>query len=145
MIKKDDILGQLDQCNADYAFPMLDNGYVYPAGSKLTAYRDDERWVLIVEVIGFNYRDGGHNGISNCLHIYGNCLDYAPGIQNENFLFLTDDARDSETFDDEEYFYLNPESSNFTLREQSLPIIHDRNKYIASGINLEDSEKIKSL
>lgn len=124
---------------------MLDNGYVYPAGTKLTAYRDDKRWVLIIEVIGFSYRAGGHDGISNCLHIYGNCLKYAPGTQDENFLNPTSDASDCETFDEEENFYLNPKCSKFTLRGKSFPIIHDRKKYIASGIEIEDDEKINAF
>ena len=145
MIKKEEILEQLNQCNSDYTFPTLDNGYIYPAGTKLTAYRDDKRWALIIEAIGFNYRGGGHNGISNCLHIYGNCLNYSSGTQNENFLYLTNDSKGCETFDDEEWFYLNPKCSNFTLREQTLPIIHDRNQYITSGIDLEDSEKISAF
>ncbi len=145
MIKKEEILEQLDKCNSDFNFPMLDNGYVYPAGTKLTAYRDDKRWVLIIEAIGFSYRGGGHNGISNCLHIYGNCLNYSPGTQDENFLYLTNDSQDCETFDNEEYFYLNPKCSNFILREQTLSIIHDRNQYTTSGIELEDGEKINAF
>jgi len=145
MIKKEEILRQLDQCNSTYTFPMLDNGYVYPAGTKLTAYRDSQRWVLIIEAVGFSYRGGGHNGISNCLHVYGNCLNYAPGTLNENFLSLTNDSDECETFDDEEFFYLNPNCPSFILRGEHFPIIHDRSKYTASGINLEDDERIKAF
>ena len=70
--RTEEILNQLDRCNAEYTFPMLDNGYVYLAGTKLTAYRDDECWAIVIEVIGFSYRGGGNNGISNYLHIFGN-------------------------------------------------------------------------
>lgn len=145
MIKISEVLNQLDQCNSEYTFPMLDNGYVYLAGTKLSAYRDDNRWVIIIEVIGFNYRGGGHNGISNCLHIYGNCLTYPSGIRNENFLYLTDNANDCNTFDDEEYFYLNPKCSNFKLRNEILPVIHDKQKYRSLGIELEDKTKISAF
>ncbi|CAN5384008.1 hypothetical protein BH20BAC1_BH20BAC1_23740 [soil metagenome] len=86
MYRAEEILNQLNKCNSEYTFPMLDNGYVYPAGTKLTAYRDDERWVIVIGAIGFSYRGGGHNGITNCLHVYGNCLKYEPGTQNENLL-----------------------------------------------------------
>ena len=145
MSKASEILNQLDQCNSDYTFPMLDNSYVYPAGTKLSAYRDDNRWVIIIEVIGFNYRGGGHNGISNCLHIYGNCLTYPPGTVNENFLTLTDNANNCSTFDEEEYFYLNPKCSHFRLRNEVLPIIHDRHKYNSLGIELEDETRVNAF
>lgn len=145
MIEATDILAQLDMCNSEYTFPMLDNGYVYPAGTKLTAYRDDKRWAIIIEVIGFSYRGGGHNGISNCLHIYGNCLQYGPGTRNENFIHLTDDANNCTTFDDEEYFYLNPKCTAFTLRGQTLPLYQDRELYKNYGIEIEDSERINAF
>lgn len=144
-MKAEEILNQLDQCNSEYTFPMLDNGNVYPAGTKLTAYRDDKRWVLIIEVIGFSYRGGGHNGISNCLHVYGNCLNYQPGTQNENFIYLTDDSTDCETFDNEEFFYLNPDCSNFLLRNEITRTIHDRNKYFSHNIILQDEERINAF
>lgn len=116
MNRAEEILNQLDKCNSDYVFPMLDNGYIYPSGTKLTAYRDEQRWVIVIEVVGFNYRGGGHNGIYNCLHVFGNCLSYEPGTNSENFLNLTDDANNLSTFDEEEYFYLNPDWTHFTLR-----------------------------
>lgn len=145
MIETKEILAQLDKCNSEYTFPMLDNGYVYPAGTKLTAYRDDKRWVIVIEAIGFSYRGGGHNGISNCLHIYGNCLSYEPGTRNENFLYLTDDANNCNTFDNEEYFYLNPDCKTFLLRDQVLPLHQDRDFYENSGIEIEDHERINAF
>lgn len=143
-MKAEEILSQLDERHS-YTFPMLDNGYIYLAGTKLTAYRDQKRWVLIIEVIGFNYRGGGHNGISNCLHVYGNCLSYRPGMRNENFLSLTADSPDCETFDTEESFYLNPNASTFILRNEVRPVIHDRDKYFSNNIILEDEERINAF
>ncbi|HZH96240.1 MAG TPA: hypothetical protein VEY06_10160 [Flavisolibacter sp.] len=145
MIKREKILDQLDKCSSEFTFPMLDNGYVYPAGTKLTAYRDDKRWVIIIEAIGFNYRGGGHNGIANCLHVYGNCLSYKPGTRNENFLYLTDDADDCSTFDEEESFYLNPACDSFKLRGSILPLIQDRNQYKSLGIDIEDETRINAF
>lgn len=145
MNQTEEILNQLDKCSSEYTFPMLDNGYVYLAGTKLTAYRDDKRWVIVIETIGFSYRGGGHNGISNCLYIYGNCLSYDPGTQNENFIYLTEDANNCNTFDDEEYFYLNPGCSNFILRDQILPLYHDRELYKAAGIEIEDPTRINAF
>jgi len=141
----DEVLSQLDKCNAKYTFPMLDNGYVYPAGTRLTAYRDEHRWVIIIEAIGFNYRGMGHNGILNCLHVFGNCLEYPPGTKNENFLRITDDLDICSTFDDEENFYLNSKCENFSLRGDTLPIIHERGKYESYGIQLEDEDSVNAF
>ena len=145
MNRTEEILNQLDKYNAEYTFPMLDNGYVYPAGTKLTAYRDDECWAIVIEVIGFSYRGGGNNGISNCLHIFGNCLGYEPGIQNENFIHMLDDAKDSSTFDDEKYFYLNSECVSFTLRGVNYPIPHKLETYKSARINIEDDTRINAF
>ena len=145
MIQANEILDHLDKCSSEYTFPMLDNGYVYPAGTKLSAYRDNERWVIVIETIGFSYRGGGHNGISNCLHIYGNCLSYEPGIQNDNFIQMTGDANSCNTFDDEEYFYLNPACNSFVLRHQVYPLYQDRELYKTYGIEIEDSSRINAF
>lgn len=126
MISSEDVLQQLNECSEHYTFPMLDNGYIYPAGAKMTVYRDETRWVIVIEAIGFSYRGGGHNGITNCLHVFGNCLTYQPGTDNNNFLYVTSESPDGDTFDDEEYFKLNPSSKTFLLRGRVTPLEHDR-------------------
>jgi len=145
MFTAKEILDQLDNCCTDFTFPMLDNGYVYLAGTKLSAYWDESRWVLIIEIIGFSYRGCGHNGITNCLHVYGNCLDHEPGTRNENFLYLTGDADDGKTFDDDQEFFLNPETTLFLLRNEKTAIVHDPDAYTKAGIVLEDEEKITAF
>ena len=137
-----EILKQLDKCAEDFTFPMLDNGYVYPIHSKMTAYRDEKRWALIIEVIGFNYRGGGHDGISNCLHIFGNYIDTKPGTDNANFLCLTDDSADNSTFDEEYLESLNPKAKTMLLRGKELSINHNREFYLNKGIELEEEDKI---
>jgi hypothetical protein len=42
-----EILTQLDDCAAEFAFPMLDNGYVYPADVRLHAFGNTEKWAMI--------------------------------------------------------------------------------------------------
>ncbi|WP_324027814.1 hypothetical protein QSV08_07675 [Maribacter sp. BPC-D8] len=136
------ILTQLDMCAEDFSFPMLDNGYVYPICSKLKAFRDEKRWVLIIEVIGYNYRAAGHFGISNCLHIFGNCIKSEPGTDNENFLYLTDNSLDFPTFNAEYGDYLNPKAKTMLLRNNQISINHNREFYLDKGIQLEEDGKI---
>ena len=68
-----------------------------------------------------------------------------PGTRNENFIYLTDDANNCNTFDEEEHFYLNPDCSSFFLRGQILPLYQDRDLYIASGIQIEDQTRINAF
>ena len=53
-----DILAALDQCCESFTFPMLDNGYVYPAATRLSPYRSAEDWAMVIEVFGFSPRAG---------------------------------------------------------------------------------------
>ncbi|HEY4064169.1 MAG TPA: hypothetical protein VGM30_19820 [Puia sp.] len=138
-----DILLQLDQCAGEFTFPMLDNGYVYPVSSRLTAYRDENRWALIIEVFGFNVRAGGHDGIDNCLHIFGNCLPFEPGTNNSNFLYVTADSGEGPTFDEEYGNTLNPGIGNMLLRGQTIPVSSDPAFYRLRGIEPEDPSNIR--
>ena len=76
-----DIQKQLDDCARQDQFPMLDNGFLYPAAVRLHGYRDERRWAIIIEQLGFSPQTGGHGGIINCLYRYGNCLKSAPGLE----------------------------------------------------------------
>jgi hypothetical protein len=53
-----EILSILDQCCENYSFPMLDNGYFYLAGTRLSLYRSTEDWAMVFELFGFSPRTG---------------------------------------------------------------------------------------
>jgi hypothetical protein len=116
-----DILTQLDKCAEEFVFPMLDNGYIALADVRLSAYRDPVRWALIIEVLGFSVRGGAHNGISNCLHVYGNCLKRPPGTANGDSLYSTADAPPIPVFcDDGEE--VEREATTISIRGRVVPI-----------------------
>lgn len=52
------ILFILDKCCESFTFPMLDNGYVYPAATRLSLYRSPQDWAIVIEVFGFSPRAG---------------------------------------------------------------------------------------
>lgn len=52
----EDILAVLDRCCDTAAFPMLDNGYVYLAATRLSLYRSVTNWAMVIEVFGFSPR-----------------------------------------------------------------------------------------
>lgn len=50
------VMGVLDNCAKAFTFPALDNGYVYLAAARLSAFRSPSAWWLVVEVFGFSPR-----------------------------------------------------------------------------------------
>src|SRR5690606_6139407 len=58
MASATEILRILDQCCESYTFPMLDNGYVYPAASRLSTHHASDNWALVFELFGYSPRAG---------------------------------------------------------------------------------------
>jgi hypothetical protein len=54
----DEILEALDQGARDFTFPMLDNGYVYLAASRLSIFSSADDWAVVFEIFGFSPRTG---------------------------------------------------------------------------------------
>lgn len=117
-----EILQQLDDCARAFTFPMLDNGYVYLADTRLTAYRDESCWAVVIQVLGYSIRQGWHDGLNNALHCFGNCLRRPPGTANEDFLSITADGPEGPTFDDEYGYYVRPEAQSILIRGQRVQL-----------------------
>jgi hypothetical protein len=137
-----EILEQLDGAARQFAFPMLDNGYLYLVTARLSAYRNEKHWRIVIEAVGFNSRGAGHNGIENCLYIFGNNLPHKPGLDNANFLSPTADSPEGNTFDPETESYLNPSVNTILVRGNTITLSHDPAFYAAKGIQLEDPGRI---
>ena len=54
----EEILAILDACCDSFTFPMLDNGYVYPAAARMSAHRTPTEWAIVIETFGFSPREG---------------------------------------------------------------------------------------
>jgi hypothetical protein len=52
------ILAVLDACAQTFTFPVLDNGYVHLAATRLSLHRSDDDWAVVIEVFGFSPRVG---------------------------------------------------------------------------------------
>lgn len=50
------ILAVLDTCCNNFRFPMLDNGYVYLAATRLSLYRTEDEWAMVIETFGYSPR-----------------------------------------------------------------------------------------
>lgn len=68
------VLDTLDAANRDAVFPVMDNGYVYPAATRLTVLSDAERWAMVFEIVGYNARQPGCSGFDTCAYLFGNCV-----------------------------------------------------------------------
>ena len=75
------ILRVLDDCCDSFTFPMLDNGYVYLADCRLSAFRSSEDWHLTIEVFGFSPRSGVPD-----IHIYHFGSKIVRQKRSENFV-----------------------------------------------------------
>jgi hypothetical protein len=53
-----EVLAVLDRCAAAFTFPMLDNGYIYPAAARLSVHSDGSGWAIVVETFGYSPRAG---------------------------------------------------------------------------------------
>lgn len=57
-ITSQEILAILDDEAKNFVFPMLDNGYIYPAAARLSLYRSDTDWAVVFENFGYSPRAG---------------------------------------------------------------------------------------
>lgn len=118
----EEILSQLDECARQFSFPMLDNGYVYLGDTRMSAYRDNERWALVIEVLGYNLRTGWHDGLNSCVHCFGNCLQQQPGITDDSFLSVTADGLEGPTFEDGCSWCIRDEATSIRIRGMTVPL-----------------------
>jgi len=102
MLRVEEVLEQLDASHTAFAFPDLNHGYYYAVDARLHAFRDEDRWALVVETVGYNPR--GAN-LYDVLHVYGNCLTRGkPGFENSDFLARVDNMTDVEDRDNPECY-----------------------------------------
>ena len=87
-----EILAVLDSCAESFTFPALDNGYVYPAASRLSVYCRDDDWSIVIEVFGFSPRSGIPDihiyTFSNALYNRNAATDYVSEEAFSNYLRL---------------------------------------------------------
>ncbi|WP_020539250.1 DUF7003 family protein [Lewinella cohaerens] len=140
--KVKNILEQLDACAKEFTFPMLDNGYVYLIDSKMSILSSSDYWCIIIEIIGFSTRGGGHDGINNAVHVFGDFPTCKPGLQNENFFYFTENVDGVSAFEEEYHFYLNPQANGLMINGIEYELVHNRDRYLEANISVEDKEQI---
>jgi len=139
------ILGQFDSAAKNFVFPMLDNGYVYPADVRLSIFRDEVRWLIIVEVLGvYVPKVSGCNVFQNCLHLFGSDLHREPGLANEDFLYPIDSLPDDPLFEDEYDWYVRPHCQVLGIRGYRIGVDLSTEALSKRGLELLDPPNVHS-
>jgi hypothetical protein len=79
------ILEVLDECCDSFTFPILDNGYIYLAATRMSLYRSETDWGLVIEIFGFSPRSG-------LPHTYVDTFSSALHARRDPGQFVNEDA-----------------------------------------------------
>lgn len=108
MLNAQDMIRQMDEYAKEYLFPMPDNAAQYNAGMRLSAFRSEEEWLIVFEML--NYVKS-REFLNEC-YAFGNRLA-RPGLQPQAVTVL--EAVAGQPFwDSSGSFILNMEA--FTLK-----------------------------
>jgi hypothetical protein len=148
------ILSVLQACSDAFTFPMLDNGYVYPAASRLTLHRSEGDWGLTIEIFGHSPRSGIPD---THIHTFGSRLvrprqesDFASdqaylahlanNPYNESaFVFPVDEG----DWQDPDDWNLVAETATTVFVRGKRHAMPSREDYARSGIPLEDPSRVQ--
>lgn len=137
------ILDQLDSAAAGFMFPMMDNGYVYPADVRMNIYRDASRWLMIIETLGaYSPRTSGCDSFQNCLHLFGNALNRKCGTSNGDFLYPIGSLPDEPLFADQYDWHVSSGASALSIRERRISFDVSDSELKKRGIVLIDPPQI---
>ncbi len=154
MFDAEEILSILDRCCDAYSFPMLDNGYIYLAATRLSLYRSPTDWGLAIEVFGFSPRAGLPDTsiatFASRLHDRNPPERYASRDAYEIYL-AGNPHNDYRTVypvhegpwqDAEDTEFLDPDANEIVVRDEVIPLpsIAD---YARHGIELEENPGVQ--
>jgi hypothetical protein len=148
------ILKVLDDCCGASTFPMLDNGYVYPAASRLTIFRSDLDWAIVIETFGFSPRsvlpDINVSTFASRLYNRKSRENYVSEVAYDAYLKNNPNNESSFYFpiedgpwqDEENGELVAVDAQDVSLRGNTIPIPRHE-AFEKLGIALESSQRIK--
>jgi hypothetical protein len=133
---------------------MLDNGYVYLAGTRLSLYRSPEDWAMVIEVFGYSPRAGLPD-----THIHTFASRLYDRDRPENYVSREAYERHLINKPHNDSRFIHPIEEGGWQHEESLELVRDgatevrlRHRsvplprpedYVARGIELEDPSEIR--
>ncbi len=153
-IDSEDILTVLDRCCDSFTFPMLDNGYVYLARTRLSLYRSDADWAMVIEVFGFSPRSGLPDTM---IHTFASQLHdrdpperYVNRDAYERYLLNNPHNESRFVFPVSEGPWHDAANSEFVARESKEVMVRDQavelpslDEYAIHGIELEQAPQVQ--
>ncbi|MFP9099741.1 DUF7003 family protein [Flavobacterium sp. RHBU_24] len=140
-IPEKEILDVLDHSNSGtYSwFIPLGHPYSYLIDCRLNVFRSDNaEWAIAAEKLGYNPR-GGYVELE--IYYYGNCLknleEENGNVTNVQIVYPIDIENHEATTDGE---VLKPDAKFWLVRDQKVPLTHDRAAYKNAGIELGELE-----
>jgi hypothetical protein len=146
------VLAVLDQGARDFVFPMLDNGYIYPAASRLSLFRSKTDWAMVFETFGFSPRAGIPN---LCVTTFASRIanprqaaDFVLEDAYRNYLrhHRHDETAFFEPIEDDEWIDLDDgehvagDARQLLLRGERIPLPGQAD-YSAAGVSVEDASR----
>jgi len=153
-IDSGEILSILDRCCDAFTFPMLNNGYVYLAATRLSLYRSTQDWAMVIEVFGFSLRAGMPDThiqtFASRLHDRDGPADYRNRHAYDNYLanHPHDEHRTVFPIDEgpwqeaEEEAFVDADAREVVVRKQARPLPRP-DEYAPHGIELEQAPRVQ--
>jgi hypothetical protein len=131
----------IQQLNEDRRFPLL--GPWFPVDVRLSVYRDERQWAIVMEMLVFNQQRIGHECCMTQLYCFGS--DFPPSAaSNYSELHVTKDGPSGPLFDPDDFMqhHVSLAATDMTIRGNVVPITTDPGEYAAAGIKLEHPPRI---
>jgi hypothetical protein len=139
-----EILQTLDEatCHGDLRTGHFDA--FLPIDARLSVYRDEQHWAILVETVVFNQGiQGGHWCACDMFYCYGDDLPQRPGLHSAN-LYFTSDGPSGPLYDPDEIMghRICSSAQDMRIRNTIVPITTDPVAYAAAAIDLSDPPHI---
>jgi hypothetical protein len=131
----------IQQLNEYGLCPSLDAWY--PIDVRLSVYRDEQQWAIVMELLSFSQQRIGHESCITELHCFGD--EFPPGAgRHYSELHVTKDGPGGPLFDASEFMqhHVSLTATDMTIRGKVVPITTDPAEYAAAGIKLEHPPRI---
>ncbi|MEM1013174.1 MAG: hypothetical protein AAGI46_13260 [Planctomycetota bacterium] len=108
----------------------------FPIDARMSVYRDDHDWAIVIELFEFNQQRLFHDGIITSVWTYGSCLPKLPGRRYPE-LHVTGDAPDAPLFNLRDFDNsIMSSASGMKIRSRLVPIPTRLADYQEAGIVL---------
>lgn len=118
-------------------FPMLDNGYVYPADVRLLAFRDEKRWAILIEDLGYHYKSGFPDGINSTFYTVGSGVTER-GVYLDGAQTLTGEPSGEEDWE----YEVAADLKEVVIRGERVPVPRRKAVYQKKGIKIGSPRKL---